>query len=242
MLVMIGLLVVACSESAGTQPDTTTDWLDYENSSFGLSFLYPQSMNIRLDMPDTSGIQLQDDGLALVILANPLTTDSVETYASQLLRTGFDEQRRTQVSKGAWRGLRLEGMASSNGLEFPELLYLIKSGDSLLTLTAIWDEPPAKYDVVETLWESLRLHSDDFPLSSTLLREGDFASYSSPDGKFRLRYPSRWQAGALSETSTYITDPNDRNSFLLSIQWREGPGANIDVVAERALAPILVGF
>ena len=133
------LLIAGCGESGTSEPVPTTGWLAYENAEFGLSFQYPPSLNLLLDEPDASGIQMSDEGLRLGIIVNPATLDTVEAYASHLGREGFAEKRRSVVSKGSWTGLRLEGAGRSDEFEFPEIVYLVKSDDSLLAVNAVWE-------------------------------------------------------------------------------------------------------
>jgi hypothetical protein len=250
LCVLVGILLpvlglVACVDIRRSDTPTptvnperrlTAPWLIYQNSTFGLSFRYPPSLTLLLDEPDTSGIQLANGNLRLSIILNPQTPDTVDAYISQLRRSGFREKRRTEISKGAWKGVRLEGTASSrDGFDFEEVVYLVKSKDSLLSAIAIWNKPPPDYPLVEILWSSLQLRLDSFAISPALLTSESFTIFSSPSHKFSFRYPTQWQVFSDSESLVYIVDNRDREAFLFSIVRSNRAGMSLGNAVEGEL-------
>lgn len=254
-LVAVSLVTSACfqvepqprqveSPSGTPRLRQMNDWQLYQNSLFGLSFQFPPSMNLLLDDPDGSGLQLQDETLKLSISLNPQTSTTVEEYVSQLRDTGFTEKRRTRVSKGPWSGLRLEGNAKDNmlGISFVEIVYLIKSKDSLLAILALYYEPPVEKPAVDLVWDSLQLRFDSFALSPALLSSKSFTTFSSADGTFSFRYPTSWQATAISESLVEIVNPSDREGMLLSADRQQRKSFNLDDAVEQQILSIRAGF
>ena len=250
---VVGILASACSltEQIRVQPPTNTprlsqtnDWQIYQNSTFGLSFQYPPSMSLLLDEPDTSGIQLQDENLMLRISLNPKTSTTLEQYVFQLRDTGFTERRRTPINKGSWKGVRLEGTATDKmfGINFEEVIYLVRSKDSLLSLTALYDEPPEEYPVVDIVWDSLQLRFDSFALSPALLSPESFTTFTSGDDTFSFRYPTSWQATPSSESLVNIVNLSDIDSLLLSADRRQRRGLNLDEAVEQQMQSLRAPF
>lgn len=219
-------------------------WSSYDNSSFGLTFQYPPSLTILLDEPDTSGIQLVSENLRLAIILNPRTDQSVDEYAAQLRQFGFQEKRRSPLEKGSWKGLRLEGDARDGVLQidFPEVVYLAKSRDSLISMIGIWDGTQPDYSQVETIWESVELQASTFAVSPAVLRSDSTTTLNSPDGSYSLRYPTHWQAGFLDESLLVVSDLDDPESFILTVKRKDKGDRNMDDSIELALLELRIGF
>lgn len=131
--------------------------------------------------------------LLLAIIANP-ESGSVEEYVSQLLFGGrFEETERISISKDGWSGLRLQGVAKDGRFEFPNTIYIVKSGDSLLVMTALWDTQIPDRPLVEAVWESFSLRFLLFPppqaqvgLTSAVASSSGAQQLDSPELKAAL--------------------------------------------------------
>ena len=254
MKLLFGLVIVAvmvtlsCGssesevrDSATAIPPSLSTWSTYENSSIGLSFRYPSSMTLRLDQPLTSGIQIDDDNLAISIIINPETHQTIDSYLSQLGATGFTERRRSSLTHGSWIGFRVEGSASfGDRFLFDEVLYVITSGSKMLTLIALWETSPLDFEVVNTMWESLQIDGTIASLSPP--SSNTLTTYTAPDGKFSLRYPTRWQASVLGESQLYFLDPSGDENFLVSVSSKGGTGLDANSIADEELLIIKSGF
>ena len=119
-------------------------------------------MELLEDRIDGSGIRLRSEELTLAIVANP-ESGSVEEYAELLLISGrFEELRRNSISKDGWSGLRIEGVGKHGRFEFPNTIYIVKSGESLLVMTAFWETVPADRQLADAVWESFSLRLSRF--------------------------------------------------------------------------------
>jgi len=224
-----GITSVACAKAAteigsDTTPLPAASWSDYDNPSLGLSFRYPSDWKILVDDPITSGVQIDGDSLRVVLIANPMTSQTVADYAAQLQRTGFREKSSVPVSKDSWRGLRLEGTSKSLEFEIEQVFFLVKSGFSLLALNVAGELTTANRQTIGMLWDSLKIETDNFVLPSNLEDDQDFAIFASPQSEFSFRYPRRWLVGSLGETLFTISDPEDSQSFIVSITIGRDPG------------------
>ena len=253
-LLIISTLLAACTGAGApggttapqvSSPPTmpTPGWITYKNTTFGLSFRYPSSMILLNDQPDTSGVQFQEGALRLTIVVNPRTATTVEEFGQQLRNSGFRERHRASLLKGPWNGLRLEGIAKDRqfGFEVDEVVYMVKSGDSLLTLLALWSEPPPNYQVVDALWESLELQFDSFALSPALTDIGSMTTFRASDGSFTLRYPTLWQA-AMSESKVTILNLSDPNAVLITVKHDARQGLGLSEAMEKDFGLIRTGF
>ena len=238
------VVIRASTKTAVPKFSPTAGWITYQDSTFGLSFQYPPSMGLLLDEPDASGIQLGNESLTLNLILNPLPSNTVEEYAFQQGDTGFTEKRRTPIDKGSWRGVRLEGTAKDRmfGYEYEEVVYLVETKDSLLTLIALWIKSPPDYHLVDTLWNSLQLRFDSFVLSPALSTSGSMTTFSSPDGRFSFRYPTSWQARVSSDSLVNIMNPEDPDALLLSATKRDRKGESLVDAAEQELRSISASF
>lgn len=151
---------------------------------------------------------------------------------------------RTPINKGRWNGVRLEGTANDKalGFNFEEVIYLIRSKESLLSLIALYDEPPEKNPVIDVVWDSLQLRFDSFALSPALLSPDSFTTLSSSDDTFSFRYPTSWQAIPFSESLVNIVNPSDTESLLLSVDRQQRRGLNLDEAVEPQILSIRAGF
>ena len=114
-------------------------------------------------MIDGSGIRLRSDELQLAIVANA-ESGSVEEYVDLLLIGGrFEELRRNSLSKDGWSGLRIEGVAKAGRFQFANTIYMVRSGESLLVMTAVWDAEPADFQLTDRIWETIVLRLNRFP-------------------------------------------------------------------------------
>lgn len=220
------------------------DWPMYENSTYGLSFRYPSSMTLLIDQPVASGIQLQGDRLNLSIIANPRTQDTVGEFSEQLRSRGFTERNRSSITKGPWTGLRLEGVAENRlfDLELDEVVYLVKSQDSLLVLIALWSEPPPEYQVADAIWQSLNLEFDEFVLSPAFSGLDSLTTFSAPDGSLTLRYPTQWQVGAMGGSTVSIFDPSNPDAVLIIVKHEARLGASLSEALQNEFDFVSAGF
>ncbi|MEE9247206.1 MAG: hypothetical protein V3U79_00720 [Dehalococcoidia bacterium] len=180
------------------------------------------------------------DNLMLFVVVNPLALDSAEDYVSQLRGTGFIEEERSQVNKGLWKGLRLEGKSTSLGISFDQAVYIVKSNNSLLSLSIVMD-PPLNQTLADTVWGSLSLNLDRFPLSPSLLVPEGFTTLVIPEGSFSISHPLGWQVAHFGEGHVNIFDFEDRETFVFTILPLERKGMGVDGGIELLLS-ILSSF
>lgn len=223
ILGVLAIIGVGCQSSAQVTPspsptptrfDPTVGWVSYDNLRFGISLRHPPGLVLLLDDPDGSGAQFQGDGVMLNLVVNPRSETSAENLVSLLGDRGFVESRRSDIKKGPWVGLRVEGSANQPGLRLDEVVFIIQSGTSQLTMLAL-GEPPIDQEVIDSIWSSLVISGNEFSLSSALLDPASVSTFSPADGTFSFRYPTRWQAGAGSG-DVVIVDPDDREGLLLT--------------------------
>lgn len=224
ILALVTITGVACQSSAlivqapsptPTRLDPTDQWLSYDYPRFGISFLYPPGLALLLNDPDGSGAQFEGDGMILNLVVNPRSETTAENMASRLASTGFDESRRSDVKKGSWEGLRVEGSIDSFGFEYEEVIFIVQSGTSQLSLSAI-GEPPIDHGTIDGIWGSLVISTDEFSLSSALLDPASVSTLSPTDGTFSFRYPTKWQAAPFGESGVWIVDPDDQDGLLVT--------------------------
>ena len=198
-----------------TRLDPTDQWLSYEYPRLGISFRYPPGLALLLDDPDGSGAQFEGDGMILNLVVNPRSETTAENVVSRLASTGFEESRRSDVKKGPWEGLRVEGFIDSFGFEYEEVIFIVQSGTSQLSLSVI-GEPPIDHGTVDGIWGSLVISRDEFSLSSALLDPASVSTLSPADGTFSFRYPTKWQAAPFGESGVWIVDPDDQDGLLVT--------------------------
>lgn len=248
LIIVAAMVILSCVNSESEVRDLATaispslsTWSTYKNSSIGLSFRYPSSMTLRLDRPLNSGIQIVDDNLGISIIINPEAHQTIDAYLSQLGATGFTERRRSSVTKGSWIGFRVEGSASfDDRFVFDEVLYVTTSGSKMLTFIALWQTSPLDFEVVNTMWESLQMDESIASLSPP--SSDTLTTYTAPDGKFSLRYPTRWQANAFDESQLYLSDPSGNENFLVSVSHADARGRDADTIVEEEILILKSGF
>lgn len=246
MLVLNSGLLMSCSKSTITptmpsaSPILTQDWQSYDNKSLGLAFRYPKTYELGVDDPFSAGIQLNGENIYLAIIANPLSRQSVDMLARDLSHTDFRETGRIDIQKKSWNGLRLQGEAAKWGEQFDEVIYIVKApSNSVLTLLAFSSERNGDFAEVDAIWDSLVLGLDSFAMPAFLLGETPMATLRPEDQGYSLRYPYGWSP-VVSRGLVFIQDPDDPDTFVMSILKIQPTEANVDKATEHALNALVV--
>ncbi len=223
-------------------PTVTQDWQSYHNESLGIAFRYPQTYTLILDDPINSGIQLESESINLGMIANPISVRSVEMLAEELHDKGFRESDRIHIQKGSWKGLRLQGKVTQIGVpSVDEVVYMVKAPyGSLFTCLALSTGTSPDFAEVDMIWDSLYLRLDIFAIPPSLLAETPTATLQPKGQGYLLRYPQPWQAIATGEGLTFVQDPDNPDTFMMTILKTQPPEANIDEVIDNALDTLVV--
>ena len=242
VLTVASIMVIGCGQSTSTpvvssvRTSIPKDWGSYNNGSLGISFRYPDTYTLLLDDPINSGIQLKSNTTILMMSANPMSLGSIETLAGELQSTGFRETDRVSIRKDSWTGLRLQGTITSGDVHSREVVYMLETpSGSLFTILAITTKTSTDLAEVDMIWDSLVLRYDTFTVPDDLLRKTPKATLQPEGQGYSLHYPQTWQAIVMSTGLVFVQDPENPDTFVMSITKRQSLENIVDKAIEHAL-------
>ena len=109
-------------------------------------------------------------------------------------------------------------------------------------MTAIWQKSEPDYVLVDTVWESLVLSSSNFAVLPAISEFDEIKTFESPDNEFSFRVPGEWAILPSGESSLIITNPDDPNGFLLTVDRRTRGNLELTSAVDEAHSMLRYGF